>query len=133
MRFDPSQWEPFLPDSRLERVLPKLVADFGHEWLQEAELLTLRQPAREITRETDAGVRFQQYVPEMVIFGIIEPNPRRPQQRIMTEATASRAGFDEADQEYRHLVGGLDPVYSIYKILIPVHMGKMADLRALLN
>lgn len=133
MKFDPSTFEPLISDQRLERLVDKLRSEFGP--LENFEFATFIQPARDIQKETPAGILVKATVQEMAVFAALAPRPRSKKagSKLMSTGTVSLRDWREAEAEAAHYAGAKDHAHAIYRVVVKDLLGKLDDLRSLIN
>jgi len=119
-------YEPVVPDARLNRVLGLLL----EEWpdLGGAELVTFIQPRKEV-KDPNTGLYVM--IEPMAVFAVVSDNPRYPGFKTMHTGTASLADWREADTEYSHYAHLVDPLLTIYRKVLPRHIETIKNLEAM--
>jgi hypothetical protein len=126
---DLGQYEPFLPDRDVDRASEKVRSALGHRRLENVEFVTFLVPARTIKRQTPGGILVDSWIGEMVVLGVLSPNPRRPTQKLLTSATVSLTGWLEAQDDE----GKPDHAFVIFKRVAEEHLRLVDNLRDLIN
>jgi hypothetical protein len=135
VNFDPSEYEPLLDDDRVERIAHKIKSEFGFKKLEDSVFFTFIQPARPYNQRTPEGLVVPTWIPDMAVFAIISPrpNPTRPGQKLMSQATASLEGWLEAEKEASHFAGAPDEAHKIFKAVARMHLQQLQSAKELIH
>lgn len=135
MNFDPSSYEPLLDDARVDRIAHKIKSEFGFKKLEDSVFFTFIQPARPYTGRTEGGIVAPTWIPEMAVFAIISPrpNPIRPGQKLMSQATAALSDWLEKEKDAAHFAGAPDEAHQIFKAVARMHLKVLQDAKELIH
>lgn len=125
--------EPVVPDFRLEVVAEKIRSRYGHGKLQDATFVTWLEPATTITKDGEA-----RDIPARAVFAIVSPNPRGhlyaagAPNMIATHGAAWLKDFEDSIRDWEHYVGRPDPLFEIYKAVVPAHLRTIKNLKEMI-
>lgn len=118
-----ADYEVLVPDERLLPIRGRLLLAFP-ALPRDVELATCVQPAG----ETENG-----FQPELALFLLISPHPKRPESKLISHAYTLLTDWREAEQERSHFAGRKDPLVGIYMMLGRKHAEAVSSLRELIN
>lgn len=124
-----ADYEVLVDDDRVAVIVKKLQSEFGHKTLAESEFVTFIVPPRPHTKRTPEGLEYPGWIPEKAVFAVLTPNPRRPGQKIMSNATTNLSDWRDSEREARHYVGAPDALHNIFRAVLREHLPTITNLR----
>lgn len=125
--------EPVVTDLRLEVIAGKLRSRYGHKKLEDVVFVTWIEPAQTIRKD---GKPLP--IEDRAVFAAISPHPRKHlygaggPDYITTTGVAWLKDFREAIKEWEHYNGRPDPLFEIFKAVVPRHLQTIQNLKELI-
>lgn len=125
--------EPVVTDFRLEVVAEKLRSRYGHRKLEDVLFVTWIEPATVIRRD---GIETP--IEARAVFAAASPNPRAhlygagAPNVITSTGVAWLKDFRDAIKEWEHYANRPDPLFEIYKAVVPSHLRTLKNLKELI-
>ena len=104
-------YEPLLPDSRLDQIEARLRDEFP---ALTGTLTSYVQPR--FMRTLDDGVLVP--VMELAVFGVLSPDPRNPERGLLQTAALPLSDWKTLDRGYMRLIGRDDPALVFFRRLV---------------
>lgn len=125
--------EPVVTDGRLELVAEKLRSRYGHRKLEDVTFVTWIEPAQTVRKDGNLIP-----VEDRAVFAALSPNPRAhlypagAPDVIASTGTAWLKDFRSAIKEWEHYANRPDPLFEIYKAVVPAHLRTIQNLKELI-